>query len=170
MAKPGPDPVPLSLTPDLTVLCFTLGIAVATALLFGMLPAFRATGVEFTPALKDGRGSSSTTTRGALARSLIVGQVALSVVLLVGAGLFVRSLIHLSEVDTGFDKHNVLVFSLDSSTANLPRGTPDEIRSVRLQEQIEDSVQTIPGVKSASFAFFTFDEGAWSDDVLSQGI
>jgi predicted permease len=170
MAKPGPDPIPLSLTPDLTVLGFTLGIAVATALLFGMLPAFRATGVEFTPALKDGRGSSSASTRGALARSLIVGQVALSVVLLVVAGLFVRSLIHLSDVDLGFDKHNVLIFSLDSSTANLPHGTADEIRSVHLQEQIEDRVQGIPGVQADGFAFFTFHQGGWTDLVLFQGI
>ena len=170
MATPGPDPVPLNLTPDMAVLGFTLGVATLTALLFGIVPAFRATDLEFTPALKDGRGSSSMTTRGALARSLIVGQVALSVVLLVVAGLFVRSLIHLSDVDTGFDKHNVLVFSLDSSTANLPRGTPDEIRSVGLQEQIEDRVHTIPGVQSDSFAFFTFNEGAWSDQVLFQGV
>jgi predicted permease len=169
MATPGPDPVPLNLTPDMAVLGFTLGVATLTALLFGIVPAFRATGLEFTPALKDGGGSSSTT-RGVLARSLIVGQVALSVVLLVVAGLFVRSLLHLSDVDTGFDKHNVLVFSLDSSTANLPRGTSDEIRSVRLQEQIEGGVQTIPGVQSDSFSFFTFDEGAWSDQVLFQGI
>jgi len=170
MATPGPNPVPLNLTPDMAVLGFTLGLTVVTALLFGTLPAFRATGLEFTPALKDGRGSSTTTTRGALARSLIVGQVALSVVLLVVAGLFVHSLIHLTDVDTGFDKHNVLVFSLDSSTANLPRGTPDEIRSVRLQEQIEGRVQTIPGVQSDSFAFFTFNQGAWSDEVLFQSI
>jgi predicted permease len=170
MAKPGPDPVPLSLTPDLTVLGFTLGIAVATALLFGMLPAFRATGVEFTPAHKDGRGSSSASTRGALARSIIVGQVALSVVLLVVAGLFVRSLIHLSDVDMGFDEHNVLDFSLDSSTANLPHGTADEIRSVHLQEQIEDRVQGIPGVQADGFAFFTFNQGGWTDLVLFEGI
>jgi predicted permease len=170
MAAPGPDPVPLNLVPDLRVLAFTLGLTVLTALLFGTLPAFRATSLELTPALKDGRGSSSSTTRSALARSLIVGQVALSVVLLVVAGLFVHSLIHLTDVDTGFDKHNVLVFSLDSSTANLPRGTPDEIRSVRLQEQIEGRVQAIPGVQSDSFAFFTFNEGAWTDLVLFQGI
>jgi predicted permease len=169
MATPGPDPVPLNLTPDMAVLGFTLGVATLTALLFGIVPAFRATGLEFTPALKDGGGSSSTT-RGVLARSLIVGQVALSVVLLVVAGLFVRSLLHLSDVDTGFDKHNVLVFSLDSSTANLPRGTPDEIHSVQLQEQIEDRVQTVPGVQSDSFALFTFNEGAWGDQVLFQGV
>jgi predicted permease len=169
MATPGPDPVPLNLTPDLRVLGFTLGVTVLTSLLFGILPAFRATGLEFTPALKDGRGSSSVSTRSALARSLIVGQVGLSVLLLVVAGLFVRSLIHLSDVDTGFDKHNVLVFSLDSSTANLPHG-PDEVRSVRLQEQIESSVQTIPGVESDSFAFVIFDGGGWTDQVLFQGM
>jgi len=88
MATPGPNPVPLNLTPTCPVLGFTLGAAVLTALLFGLLPAFRAAGLEFTPALKDGRGSSSSTMRGALARSLIVGQIALSVVLLVVAGLF----------------------------------------------------------------------------------
>jgi predicted permease len=170
MATPGPDPVPLDLAPDLVVLAFTLGITVVTALLFGILPALRATGLEFTPALKDGRGSSSVSTRSALARSLIVGQIALSVLLLIVAGLFVRSLIHLSSIDTGFDKHNALIFFLDSSTANLPHQTPDEIRSVHLQEQIESRVQAIPGVQSASFAFFAFNEGAWTDMVLFQGV
>jgi predicted permease len=169
MATPGPDPVPLNLAPDLRVLGFTLGITVLTALLFGALPAFRAAGREFTPALKDGRGSSSVSSRGALARSLIVGQVALSVLLLIVAGLFVRSLVRLYDVDTGFDKHNVLLFSLDSSTANLPHG-PDETRSVSLEEQIEGRVQTIPGVKSDSFAFFAFNDGGWSDQVLFQGV
>jgi predicted permease len=169
MATPGPDPVPLNLAPDLRVLAFTLAVTVLTALLFGALPAFRATGLEFTPALKDGRGSSSVSSRGALARSLIVGQVALSVLLLVVAGLFVRSLIHLYDVDTGFNSHNVLVFSLDSSTANLPHG-PDEIRSVRLQEEIEHRVQTVPGVQSDSFAFFAFNDGGWSDQIQFQGV
>jgi len=169
MARPGPDPVPLNLTPDLRVLAFTLGVTVLTAVLFGTLPAFRSAGLEFTPALKDGRGSSSGSTRGALARALIVGQIALSVLLLVVAGLFVRSLIHLYDVDTGFDKHNVLLFTLDSSTANLPHW-PDEIRSAVLEDQIERRVQTIPGVQSEGFAFFTFDQGGWTDLALFQGI
>ena len=100
----------------------------------------------------------------------MVGQIALSVILLVVAGLFVRSLIKLSNVETGFDKQNVLILSLDSSTANLPHGTSDEIRSVQLQEQIEDRVQSIPGVKADGFAFFTFNQGGWTDQVLFQGI
>ncbi|HKO20166.1 MAG TPA: ABC transporter permease [Acidobacteriaceae bacterium] len=169
MAAPGPDPVPLNLTPDWVVLAFTLGLTVLTTLLFGTMPAFRATNLEFTPALKNGRGSSSVSTRGAIARSLIVGQIALSVLLMVVAGLFVRSLVHLYDVDTGFDPHNALIFTLDSSTANLPHG-PDQIRSVRLQEQIEERVRAIPGVQSDSFAFFTFNDGGWSDQVLFQGV
>ena len=169
MATPGPDPVALNLTPDLPVLAFTLGVTGLTSILFGTLPAFRAAGLELTPVLKEGRGTSSASTRGVMARSLIVGQVALSVLLLAVAGLFVRSLIHLYDVDTGFDPHDVLLFTLDSSTANLPKGA-DEIRSVRLQEQIEQSVQTIPGVQSDSFAMVTFNNGGWSDQVLFQGI
>jgi predicted permease len=170
MATPGPVSVPVDLTPDLPVLAFTLGVTMLTTLLFGTLPALRSTGLELTPALKDGRGGSSVFARGQLARSLIVGQIALSVLLLVVASLFVRSLSHLAGVDTGFDKHNTIVFYLDSSTANLPHGTPEEIRSVRLQEQIESAVQSIPGVQSDSFALFTFNGGAWGDKVLFQGV
>ena len=62
----------LNLTPDSRVLAFTLGVTVITALLFGLLPAFRTTRLEFAPALKDGRGSSSVSARGVMARSLIV--------------------------------------------------------------------------------------------------
>jgi predicted permease len=170
MATPGPTPVPLDLTPDLTVLGFTLLLAILTALLFGILPAFRATRLELTPALKEGRGSAPTAMRNTLARSLIVGQIALSVLLLAAAGLFLRSLVKLTSVDTGFDKRNALVFSLDASAADLPHGTPEEIRSVHLQEQIEQRVQVIPGVQADSFAFFTFDEGGWTDKVTFQGI
>ena len=170
MALPSPDPIPVNAIPDLPVLGFTLAVTILTALLFGTLPAFRSTQLEFTPALKDGRGSSSARTRGMLSRSLIVGQVALSVLLLIVAGLFVRSLVNLTSIPTGFDKHNVLIFFLDSSTANLPHHTPEEIKSVHLQEQIESRVQAVPGVQSASFSFFTFNGGGWTDLVLFQGI
>ena len=169
MALPSPDPIPIDLTPGLPVLGFTLAVTVFTALLFGMIPAFKATRLELTPALKEGRGSAAST-RSKLARSLIAGQIALSVLLLVAATLFLRSLINLTSIPTGFDKHNVLVFSMDSSIANLRQNDPDEIKSVQLQEQIESRVQTIPGVQSTSFAFFTFNDGMWGNDVLFQGI
>jgi len=170
MATPGPQPVPINLRPDMMVLGFTLLVTVLTALIFGIIPALRATRLELTPALKEGRGGGTASTRSTLARGLIVGQIALSILLLAAAGLFIRSLLNLTSIDTGFDKHDALVFSMDSSAAGLPHGSPDEIRSVQLQEQIEQRVQAIPGVKSDSFAFFTFDQGGWTDLVMFQGV
>jgi predicted permease len=170
MALPSPEPVPIDLTPGLPVLGFTLAVTVFTALFFGIIPAFKATRLELTPALKEGRGGGTASTRSKLARSLIAGQIALSVLLLVAATLFLRSLINLTGIDTGFDKHNVLIFSMDSSTANLRQNDPDEIKSVQLQEQIESRIQAIPGVQSDSFSLFTFNDGMWGNDVLFQGI
>ncbi|WP_263350783.1 ABC transporter permease [Acidicapsa acidisoli] len=166
LATPGETPVPIDLTPDLPVLAFTLLLTVLTALLFGVAPALRATRLELTPTLKEGRGSAPTSTRNTLARSLIVGQIALSLLLLTAAGLFLRSLLRLTSVDTGFDRNNVLVFGLDESAANLPVDN----RLTLLQQQIEDRVQSLPGVQSASFSMFTFNEGQWSDDIIVQGI
>ena len=170
MALASPEPIPIDLTPGLPVLGFTLAVTVLTALLFGVIPAFKATRLELTPALKEGRGGGTASSRSRLARGLIAGQIALSVLLLVAATLFLRSLINLTSIDAGFDKHNVLVFSMDSSTANLRQGDPNEIKSVQLQEQIESRVQSIPGVKADSFSFFTFNQGEWTDSVTFQGI
>ena len=171
MATPGPTLVPIDVTPDLPVLAFTLLITICTVVLFGILPALRATRVEsqgsLTPALRDGRGSAPT--RNNLARGLIVGQIALSVLLLTAAGLFLRSLVKLTSVDTGFDKKNVLLFSLDSSAANLPHD-PEQALVVHLQDQIEQQVHAIPGVQSDSFSFMTFNTGNWTDAVTFQGV
>jgi predicted permease len=158
--------IPLDITPDYRVLGFTLLVTVVTALLFGIAPILRATRLELTPALKDGRGSSSAPAHGKLSRSLIVGQIALSILLLTTAGLFLRSLHNLNRVDVGFDPRNVTVFSLDEYAANLPL----DAKLVRLQQQIEQSVQSLPGVDSASFSFFTFNQGEWSDPITMQGV
>ena len=166
LASQGPETMPLDLSPDFRVLGFALLVTIVTALLFGVAPALRAAKMELTPALRDGRGGSSASTRGALSRSLIVGQVALSVLLLVAAGLFLHSLRNLTRVDLGFDPRNVTVFSLDEYTANLPF---DE-RLVHLQEQIEQKVQALPGVQSASFSMFTFNQGEWSNGLTMQGV
>jgi predicted permease len=170
MATPGPAPVPFDLAPDLSVLSFTLALTVLTALLFGIMPALRATRLEswggLAPALKEGRGSAPTASRNTLARSLIVGQIALSILLLAAAGLFLRSLSNLNNVDTGFDKKNVLIFYLDEYSANLPQ----DARLVQLQQQIEARVQAIPAVRAAAFSMFTFNEGIWSASITMQGV
>jgi predicted permease len=170
LATPGPGPLPIDVTPGLTVLLFTLLITVLTALLFGIAPALRATRLEsrggLTPALKEGRGSAPASTRNNLACGLIVGQIALSILLLAAAGLFLRSLSNLNNVDPGFDKKNVLVFYLDEYAANLPQ----DARLVSLQQQIEARVQALPGVRAAAFSMFTFNEGVWSAPITVQGV
>jgi predicted permease len=166
LASDGPETIPLDLSPDYRVLGFTVLVTVLTALLFGMAPTLRATRLELTGALKDGRGSSSAATRGVLSRSLIVGQIALSILLLTAAGLFLRSLRNLSQVDLGFDPKNVTVFSLDEYAANLPL----DASLSPLHQRIERSVQSLPGVQSASFSMFTFNQGEWSGAILMQGV
>ncbi len=86
------------------------------------------------------------------------------------AGLFVRSLIHLYRRQHRFRQAQRARLLSRFQHCQSSAWNPEEIRSVRLQEQIEDRVQTIPGVQSDSFAFFTFNEGGWSDQVLFQGI
>jgi predicted permease len=156
----------MKVSPDLRVLAFTLAITVSTALLFGMIPAIRSTRLDLTGSLKQGRGIASPSARISLARALIVTQVALSLVLLAGASLFLRSLVKLTNVDTGFDRQNVLVFELDQYASGLPH----DGRLVTLQQQTEERVRAVPGVQAASFSMFTFNQGLWSDDVTVQGI
>jgi len=156
----------LDLSPDYRVLTFALAVTVLTAMLFGIAPALRSTRVDLTPTLRGGRGSSSISSRGALSRSLIVGQIALSILLLASAGLFLRSLRNLTRVDLGFDPHNVTVFSLDEYSANLPL----DARLVQLQQQIEQKVQALPGIQSAAFSMFTFNQGEWSSPMTAQNV
>jgi predicted permease len=166
MASSNPQVQTLHVTPDLRVLAFTLALTVFTALLFGMAPALRATRLDLTGSLKQGRGIAAPASRISLARALIVAQIALSLVLLAAAGLFLRSLVNLTKVDTGFNRQNVLVFGMDEYSAGMPL----DARLVNLQQQIEDRVQAIPGVRAASFSCFLFNQGMWSDDVSVQGI
>jgi predicted permease len=157
--------IPEYLAPDMNVLYFALGVTVLTALLFGMFPALRASRLELTSALKDGRGSSQANARAALSRGLVTGQIALSVLLLAAAGLFLRSLMNLNQVDVGFDPTRITQFSLDEYAANLPL----DGRLVQLQKQIERSVEALPGVESASFGMFVFNQGMWSDSMVVEG-
>ena len=158
MVSAGQEPLPLDVAPDSRVLLFTLLLSLATPLLFGLAPAWRAARVELNASLKQGRNIAAV--NSPLARALVVGQVALSLVLLVGAGLFLRTLVNLINVDMGFDKHNVLVFGIEPASV----GYKEDSRLTRLYEEIELRVSAIPGVRAASFSFFTFNQGAWSED------
>jgi predicted permease len=165
MVDDGRMPLHLNVAVDMRVLLFTLVVTLATALLFGTIPAFRATRAQVTDSLKEGRGQTGGPSRSPLAKALVVFQVALSLVLLVGAGLFVRALMNLSNVDTGFNKENVIRLRVDPSSA----GYKEDTRLENLYRQIEQRVSALPGVRAASFSIFTFNEGTWNNAIWVQG-
>jgi predicted permease len=166
MVSSGPEAVPLSLSIDAHMLWFTAAVTLTTALLFGTVPAFRAIRLELTQSLKNGRGPAGTSTRSPLAKGLIVSQVALSVVLLMAAGLFLRSLVNLTRIDTGFNKENVLQLNLDPSSAGY---TADDPRLPALYREVETRVGALPGVRAASFSSFIFNEGSWNTPIFVAG-
>ena len=157
-------PLDVSINPRL--LLFTFGVTMLTALLFGTLPALRATGVQLTDALKEGRGAQGGNTKSPLARALVISQVALSLVLLMGAGLFIRTLINLNKIDTGFNKENVLLLRTDPSSIGYKDSEP---RIKTLYQQIEDRVGAVHGVSAASFSLFTFHQGSWNGGIMVPG-
>ena len=115
-------------------------------MLFGLAPAFRGTRVAPAAALKEGTRSSSreTSLPGSPAGPV---QVTLSLVLIAGAGLFTRTLHNLRSVDVGYDRENILMFSVNSQLAGYPRE-----RARELYGAIVDEVETVPGVESASLS------------------
>jgi len=135
--------LPLTLGPvlDLRMLGFTAAVALGVGIMFGLAPAMRATRVDLTTALKDAARAVSGGVRPLrLGNALVVVQVALSLVLLTGAGLVVRSLQRLQKLDAGFDRRNVLTFGLE-----LPRGYKDD-QVFSLSQQILARIKNLPGV------------------------
>jgi predicted permease len=166
MVSTGAEMLPLDVSIHSRLLLFTLAVTVFTALLFGTLPALRATKLELVESLKDGRSANSSSAKSPLAKSLIITQVAFSLVLLVGAVLFVHTLINLDNVDIGFNRQNTLVLNLDPSSIGY---MADEPRLTALYQQIEQRVAAVHSVTSASFASFTFDQGSWNGVVIVPG-
>jgi predicted permease len=147
MISEGSDTVPLDVSLNERLLVFTFAITVCTALLFGTLPALRATRLRLVDNLKSGRGASSAAGRTPMAKILVVSQVALSLVLMVGACLFLRTLVNLNRVDAGFNKEHVLRLDIDSAITGYKDGDP---RITTLFQQIENRVSVLPGVQAAS--------------------
>jgi predicted permease len=162
MISPGANTVPLNVSLNLHLLSFACAITVCTALLFGTLPALRATRLELTESLKSGRGGSAGSARTPLARVLVVTQVAISLLLMVGACLFQRTLINLSRVNPGFNPDHVLTLRIDSDAKNFKDNDP---RENSLFKEIEARVEALPGVKAASFSAFRFEEGTWNTGI-----
>jgi predicted permease len=132
---------------DLRVLAFTFGLSLLTGLIFGILPSLRATRLDLTPTLKDTGNNSSAIARSWLSKSLVVVQVSVSVLLLIGAGLLIRTLHNLQHVDTGFNANDVLLFDVDPSLL----GYKDD-RLTKLYERMFGRLEAVPGVQSATFS------------------
>jgi len=156
------NPVFVGLAPDLRMLGFTAAMAVGTCLLFGLLPALRATRIAPAAAMRaGGRGTTAGRERYGLRRVLVTAQVALSLVLLVGALLFVRSLQKLLDVQPGFRPEGVVAVNVDIS----PGKYPTERRSMVFGDLLE-KLRAQPGVVSVAQVGMTPISGSgWNESV-----
>ncbi len=155
----------LDLALDWRVLGFTMAVAVSTALLFGTAPAFRASSAEPMEAIKEhGRGGAGDSRIG-LANGLVVAQVMLSLVLVVAAGLFMRTFSSLANLHLGFDRDRVLVTTVNAQRTDIP---PAERLAV--YERIRQSVAAAPGVAAAGVSVVTPVGGmSWNDRIEVSG-
>jgi predicted permease len=156
----------IDLKPDWRVLGFTAALAVGTSILFGLTPAIRATRTPLTAALKAGsRGSTDTAERFGLRRALVVVQVALSLVLLVGALLFLGSLRNLITLDPGYEQDGLVTAYLDLRRTGVP---PE--RFLPMNREITDQIRALPGIESAAEVYIMPMSGSgWNETILIGG-
>jgi len=137
---------------DLRVLGFTVAVSLLTGVLFGIAPTFRSARVDLTPTLKEGERSSASSGHAggkwlSIGNALVMAQVALAIVVLVGAGLLVRTLANLRSIDVGFDSHNILIFGIDPTLIGYKGPQVDAF-----YRDLQGRLSEIPGVKSASYS------------------
>jgi predicted permease len=142
----------LDVAPDARVLLFTLLVSVLTGVLFGLAPAWQATRLNLTASLKDQTGGGASGSRLRLNKTLVVTQVALSLFLLIGAGLFVRSLRNLRTLDVGMNYDNIVQFSLDLGGYNAQQRSD-------FYKQMLTRLEALPGVQSATLLYFSLLSG-----------
>jgi predicted permease len=149
-----------NMTLDVRILLFTLAAAVATTLMFGFLPALRVSSVNPAVDLQSARLQGAS--RARLGKVLVVTQVGLSLLLVAGTGLLVRSLINLKNVDPGFDTENLLVFRLNAGDAGYNR---TEI--ISFYESVNRSIAAIPGVKDVAYSNISLLSGRLASSGIS---
>jgi putative ABC transport system permease protein len=164
-AAPRGQALELDLSMDSHVLLFTVGIALLTGLIFGLAPALRATRISTNEVLKQTTRGSGNAGRFRLGRALVAGQVALSLTLLVAAGLFVTTLRNLWNVTLGFNSQNVLLINYDA------RGKVPKTQRAEHFAQIHERLLHVPGVVSAGATMITPISGmAWNGILLREGV
>jgi putative ABC transport system permease protein len=133
--------------PDVRVFAFTLGLTVLTGILFGLAPALQASRIDLSGGLKEGGGKGSGGSRNKRLRSLMmVSEIALSFMLLVGAGLLIKSFTRLRDVSPGFTPDNVLTVRVSLPSAKYPKGE----KRIQVLSQTLESLKTLPGVQSSA--------------------
>jgi len=155
----------VSISPDATVLGFALVVSLLTGLVFGLMPALQATRPHLASTLKEeGRGVVGGTSV-LLRKGLVVAQVALSLLLLIGAGLFVHSLKNLKELDPGFRTANLVSFSVDPTLS----GKPQEW-SFEYYRRLSERMQSLPGVTSSTIAVIpVLVDNEWDNGAVVEG-
>lgn len=146
---------------DAAVFGFTLGLSLLAALIFGTVPAWQASRANLTEALQEG-GRGSTGSRQRLHSALVVSEIALTLAVLVGAGLLIRSFWRLQQVDPGFDRQNLLTMQI-----SVNAGPGDGGKVADFFEQLQQKVRSLPGVKSVAVSNGLPIEGAnWSPFII----
>jgi len=154
MVSTTSDPVVLDVHPDIAVLAFTFGVSLMTAILFGLTPAFQATRADLKGASRGVAGTAVRRGRVPAGKIFVVAQVSLSLLLLVVAGLFARSLRNLSEMQLGYDRDHLLEFFVDPLSYGY---RPAEVRA--LEQRILVRMDAIPGVRGATLIDFPLVSG-----------
>jgi predicted permease len=163
---PLPLPIVFDFRVNWRVLAFTVGLSLLTALLFGLAPALRATRPDLVGALKNEPAVYGRRARFGTRNTLVVVQVALSLVLLAGAGLFLRSLLNASSIDIGMKPDNVLLMAFDPQQQKYPRQKTQQLLS-----ELRQRVLALPGVRSVSFVdSLPLSIGGTENDFKPQGV
>ena len=161
----GTTPLGLAAAPDARILLFNFSVALVTGLAFGLVPALKAANPQVAPTLKNQAGSVAGAGHTRLRKSLVVAQVTLSLLLLIGAGLFLRSLRNLRDVGPGFPANNLIAFTVDPSLNGY-----DAVRSLAFFRELNRGLAGMPGVQSASLAMQPIlENNQWDSPVNVEG-
>ncbi|HTH24181.1 MAG TPA: ABC transporter permease [Vicinamibacterales bacterium] len=145
-AYPASLPRTADVAVDPIVLAFTLGVSVLTGLVFGLAPLMHTRVKMLASSLKEGGAKGATAARHHVRRSLVVAEVALAVMLVIGAGLMIRTVYNLASVDAGFDRARLVTFQMSLATADYPQPAA----RAQLYQRLLEKVRAIPGVQGAS--------------------
>ena len=166
-ASSASRPIPLSLTPDIRVLFFSMAAAVFTGIAFALAPALQGSHIEPVQALKNGPAVlGGTGARWSLRQTLVALQVALSLMLLVGAGLFARTLRNFTKLDPGFDRDHILTINLDTHLTGY-----SQFQLTGLYRRLIDRVEAVPGVRAAALTSCELASGCGdASDIYIPGV